>query len=135
MVPDGLVYLRSRDGFAATVERLAAAITAHGLTLFADIDHALAAATIGLRLRPTRVLIFGNPNLGTALMRACQVMGIDLPVKTLVWEDEAGTAWVTYKDPIALVRHYGMEPRSEPVVGALSSALRSLARAAADPNA
>lgn len=131
MVSDGLVSVRSRDGFAATVERLAAAIEARGLMLFADIDHAHGAAEVGLQLRPTRVLIFGHPRRGTPLMQACQIIGIDLPQRVLVWEDETTAVWVTYQDPTALARRYGLREESEPDVNMLSAVLQALARAAA----
>lgn len=131
MASDSLVSLRSRDGFDATVRRLMDAISARGLTIFADIDHAHGAAEVGLQLRPTRVLIFGNPRGGTPLMQDCQTAGLDLPLKALVWEDEAAAVRVTYEEPAALARRHGAGPQSEPTVRALSAVLRALASAAA----
>jgi uncharacterized protein (DUF302 family) len=132
MAADGFVSVRSRDGFDATLARLAAAIAAKGLTRFADIDHARGAAEVGLQLRPTRLLIFGNARGGTPLMQARQTVGIDLPLKTLVWEDESGAVWLTYEDPAALAQRHGLGPQSESVVHALAGVLRALAAAAAD---
>jgi len=129
-VPDGLVSTRSVDGFDATVGRLIAAIGAKGLTLFADIDHARGAAEVGLQLRPTRVLIFGNARGGTPLMQARQTVGVDLPLKALVWEDASAVAWVTYEDPAALARRHGLGTASEPTVHALAAVLRALTQAA-----
>jgi uncharacterized protein (DUF302 family) len=126
-----LVSQRSRDGFDATVARLIEAIRAKGLTLFADIDHARGAAEAGLQLRPTRVLIFGNAKGGTPLMQARQTLGIDLPLKALVWQDEAAAVWVTYEDPADLARRRELGPETEPTVHMLSAVLGALAKAAA----
>ena len=133
MTSDALVSVRSRNGFDATVGRLAEAIGAKGLTRFADVDHARGAADVGLQLRPTRLLIFGNARGGTPLMQARQTVGIDLPLKTLVWEDESGVVWVTYEDPAALALRHGLGPDSEPVVHTLSGVLRALVAAATGP--
>lgn len=128
--PERLVTTRSADGFDATAARLIAAISAKGLTLFADIDHARGAAQAGLQLRPTRLLIFGNAKGGTPLMQVRQVIGIDLPLRALVWEDEATAAWVSYEDPTALALRYGLGPESERTVQALAGVLRALTQAA-----
>jgi uncharacterized protein (DUF302 family) len=76
------------------------------LTVFARIDHAAGAAKIGKRLRPTELLIFGNPQGGTPFMECAQTVGIDLPLKALTWEDSAGQAWVGYNDPQYLAKRH-----------------------------
>ncbi len=81
------------------MDRLEVEIKAKGLTVFARIDHAAGAAQVGLALRPTEVLIFGNARGGTPLMQSSQTAGIDLPLKCLVWQDEAGKTWLSYNDP------------------------------------
>src|SRR5262245_53751821 len=94
--PEGLITRPSNYGPRETMDRLAAAVADHGMKVMARIDHAAAAAEVGLVLRPTEVLIFGNPRGGTPLMQAVQTMGIDLPLKALVWEDEDGQTWLSY---------------------------------------
>jgi len=84
---DGLVILRSSNGPKETMNRLEAEVTARGMTVFARVDHAAGAADVGLQLRPTEVLIFGNAKAGTPLMQSMQTIGIDLPLKALVWQD------------------------------------------------
>jgi uncharacterized protein (DUF302 family) len=89
-----------------------AAVTRRGITVFARIDHAAAAASVGMELRPTEVLIFGNPQAGTPLMQAVQTMGIDLPARALVWQDGGGKTWLAYIDPQWLANRHGVENRS-----------------------
>ncbi len=89
---EGLITLRSQHPPKETAGRLAAALASHGMTLVASVDHAAAAAKVGLDLRPTEVLIFGNPSAGTLLMQAAQTVGIELPLKALVWQDDAGSS-------------------------------------------
>ena len=86
----GLATLPSAHSAAETVERLKELLAQKGIQLFAHIDHAAEAKKVGLRLRPTQVLIFGNPQAGTPLMQSQQTIGLDLPLRALVWEDEAG---------------------------------------------
>ena len=81
------------------MQKLIGAVTAKGLAILAHIDHAGAAAEAGMELRPTDLLIFGNPKGGTPLMQANQTMGIDLPLKALVWQDQDGKTWLGYNDP------------------------------------
>ena len=97
MTPDGMTIVESRHGPDETVDRLAAAIAAREMTVMARVDHAAAAAKAGLDLRSTLVLMFGNPVAGTPLMQAVQTIGIDLPLKMLVWLDAEGkTVWAHY---------------------------------------
>ena len=99
MAADGLITMRSSQGPTETMNRLEAALLAKGMTVFARIDHAAGAAAAGLALRPTELLIFGNAKVGTPLMQSIQTVGIDLPVKALTWQDEAGNTWLSYNDP------------------------------------
>ena len=91
MVADGLITLRSNYGPKDTMDRLETEVKAKGLTVFARIDHAAGAAQVGLPLPPTELLIFGNAKGGTPLMQSVQTIGIDLPLKALVWQDASGT--------------------------------------------
>ena len=102
----GLISLKSPHGAMATMDRLEDTVNARGLTVFARIDHAAGAAKIGKSLRPTVVLIFGNPQGGTPFMKCAQSAGIDLPLKALVWEDASGQVWLGYNDPSYLATRH-----------------------------
>ena len=103
-----LVTLPSAHGAAETVARLKALLAQKGIEVFAHIDHAEAARKVGLPLRPTQVLIFGNPKAGTPLMQARQTVGLDLPLRALVWEDGEGKVWLSYNSPEYLKERYGL---------------------------
>ncbi len=96
MAVDGLQTLPSAYDSRETSARLARYIASHGMSVFARIDHSAGAAEVGLPLRPTEVLIYGNAKGGTPLMQIDQTFGIDLPLKTLIWQDESGKTWVSY---------------------------------------
>ena len=121
------------SGDADQVEaRLREALDAHGLQLFARIDHAAGAAEAGLPLRPTELLIFGNAKGGTPLMQAGQAAGIDLPLKVLVWQDADGKVWLSYNEPSWIAQRHGRGAASEGTVHALTAAISALAKKAAD---
>jgi uncharacterized protein (DUF302 family) len=130
MAADGLVTVKSAFGPEETMNRYEAEVRAKGLTVFAHVDHAAGAAAAGLPLRPTDLLIFGNAKGGTPLMQMDQTVGIDLPLKVLVWQDQAGTTWLSYNDPGWLAKRHGLGKDAEPTVNALSGALRAIASAA-----
>jgi uncharacterized protein (DUF302 family) len=130
MAADGLVTVRSNFGPKDTMARLEAEVKAKGLTVFAHVDHAAGAAAAGLPLRPTDLLIFGNAKGGTPLMQAAQTIGIDLPLKVLVWQDEAATTWLSYNDPAWLAKRQGLGADVQATGDALSGALRALAKTA-----
>jgi uncharacterized protein (DUF302 family) len=94
-----MIQLPARGSVADAWERLEAAVAARGLTVFARIDFAADAAEVGLQLRPTRLLVFGNPRAGTPLLNAAPTVGIDLPLKVLIWEAADGSASVGYNSP------------------------------------
>ena len=124
-----LVTLASAHSVVETIERLKALLANKGIQLFAHIDHAAEAKKVGLHLRPTQVLIFGNPQAGTPLMQSQQTIGLDLPLRALVWEDEAGKVWLTYHPPDFLARCHHLADRDE-AVKALAAGLSALGRAA-----
>jgi uncharacterized protein (DUF302 family) len=130
MATNGLVTIQSSLGPAETVDRLVAGINAKGLTIFARIDHAAGAKEAGLPLPPTEVLIFGNARGGTPLMQANQAIGIDLPIKMLVWQDAAGSTWIAYNDPAWLASRHGLGHDADPAVKAMTGLLGGLAHAA-----
>ena len=128
---DGLITMRSSHGPKDTVDRLEAEVKAKGITMFARIDHAAGAAEAGLPLRPTELPIFGNAKAGTPLMQAEQAIGIDLPLKMLVWQDASGATWLSYNDPTWLAKRHGLAGASEAAAKAMAAALDGIARAAA----
>ena len=129
MAVQGLTTVRSNFGPQDTIDRLETAIKAKGMTVFARIDHAAGAAVVGLTLRPTEVVIFGNARGGTPLMQSVQTLGIDLPLKALVWQDTAGATWLSYNDPAWLAERHGLSGAEAPV-GAMTAALEAVAKAA-----
>jgi uncharacterized protein (DUF302 family) len=133
MATDGLTTIQSSFEPQKTMGRLEAAAKAKGLAVFARIDHAAGAAEVGLALRPTELLIFGNARGGTPLMQSNQTMGIDLPLKALVWQDAAGKTWLSYNDPSWLAQRHGLGAEAGATLSALAAALNALARAATSP--
>jgi uncharacterized protein (DUF302 family) len=113
------------------MDRLEAEIRAQKMTVFARIDHATGAAEVGLTLPPTELIIFGNARGGTPLMQSVQTVGIDLPLKALVWEDASGTTWLSYNEPSWIVQRHNI-PNAEPIVSKMTAALRALSRKAVE---
>ncbi len=133
MIPDGMIALSSSYGPRETMDRLATAVTKRGMAILARIDHAAAAASAGMELRPTEVLIFGNPKAGTPLMQAAQTMGIDLPLRALVWQDGEGKTWLAYNDPTWLARRHYADGGADRILGAMTDALAAVAQEAVLP--
>src|SRR5262245_13282230 len=98
------------------MRRLLASLAKRNLTVFARIDHAAAASSVGLSLRTTELVIFGSPKGGTPLMQDQQLAGTDLPLKALVWEDPERKVWLSYNDPTWIVRRHSLGARSNPAV-------------------
>jgi len=114
------------------MSRFEAELRAKGMTVFARVDHAAGAAAVGLSLRPTEVLIFGNAKAGTPLMQSMQTIGIDLPLKALVWQDASGSTWLSYNAPSWLAKRHGLGREVETTVGAMAAALDAMARTATE---
>src|SRR6266550_6484779 len=129
---EGLLSIRSRFGPNETMDRLEAAIRAQGMKVFARIDHAAGASEAGLELRPTEVIIFGNARGGTPLMQSVQTIGIDLPLKALVWQDAKGKTWLSYNEPSWIAQRHGVT-NAESAVSKMTVALSAISREAADP--
>ena len=130
MAAEGLITIPSSYGPVETMNRLEAEVKGKGLTVFAHIDHAAGATVVGLGLNPTDLLIFGNAKGGTPLMQAAQTIGIDLPLKMLVWQDTSGLTWLSYNDPHWLAERHGIDAAAVAAVNGLAAALASLAKAA-----
>jgi uncharacterized protein (DUF302 family) len=124
------VTLPCNHGADETIVRLKTILDQKNIRIFAHIDHAAAAKEVGLSLRPTQVLIFGNPKAGTPLMQSRQTIGLDLPLRVLVWEDERDKVWLTYGSVEHLAGLHGIRDRDE-TVKALDAGLAALAQAAA----
>jgi uncharacterized protein (DUF302 family) len=126
-VTEGLTSLRSSFGPTETMDRLEDQIQTRGLNVFAHIDHAAGAAEVGLTLRPTDLIIFGNARGGTPLMQSAQTVGVDLPLKALVWEDAAGRTWVSYNEPSWIAHRHGVADQGS-AVDKMADLLRAITR-------
>ena len=127
MSSNGLITVASRFSVGETLDRLTAAITSVDLLVFARINHASNAAEVGMKLRPTELLIFGHPKGGTPLMQDKQTAGIDLPVKALAWEDEEGKVWLTYNEAAWLATRHELGASSKNAIEAIEAGLATLA--------
>ena len=128
---DGLTTIASSFGPKETMDRLEAEIRAQRMTVFARIDHAGGAALVGLELAPTELIIFGNARGGTPLMQSVQTVGIDLPLKALVWEDAAGKTWLSYDEPSWIAQRHNVR-NAEQLVSKMAAALRKISTKAAN---
>ncbi len=126
---NGMITLKSPHSVDQTLDRFEAAVKAKGMTVFTRVDHTAGAKKVDLALRPTKLLIFGNPKIGTLLMQSKQTAAIDLPMKLLAWEDESGQVWIAYNDPAYLVERHAITDRA-PVVEKMRKALGNFAAAA-----
>jgi uncharacterized protein (DUF302 family) len=128
----GLVTLPIAHNPAETLNRLEKLLKEKGIVVFARINHAAGADKAGMKLRPTEVLVFGNPVAGTPLMQSRQTIGIDLPLRALAWEDEAGKAWLSYNEPVYLAQRHQIADRDE-AVQKMTAGLEALIRVATGP--
>jgi uncharacterized protein (DUF302 family) len=104
----GIIDTLSNHSVDQTVERLKGILQVKGVTLFALVDHSGEAEKVGMKMPPTKLLIFGSPKAGTPLMLAAPSIAIDLPLKILIWEDAHGKVWVTYNTPAYLQERHGL---------------------------
>ena len=126
MSVEGLTIVPSQFDPATTMNRLVSAVEKRGIGILARIDHAASAEKAGLALRPTELLLFGNPKVGTALMQAQQTAGIDLPLKALVWLDEEGKTWLAYDNPDWVAARHGVTT-ADNTVKAMTAGLAAIA--------
>jgi len=105
---NGIINVPSNHSVDETVERINNILQTKGITLFALIDHSGEAEKVGMKMRPTKLLIFGSPKAGTPLMLAAPSAAIDLPLKILVWEDAGGKVWLSYNSPEYLQHRHGL---------------------------
>lgn len=126
---DGLIVVKSNHGVAETADRLEAVLQEKGMKVMNRINHAAGAESAGMELRPTELVIFGNPKVGTPLMQCAQSVAVDLPQKALIWEGEQGQVWLGYNDPAYLKARHAIEGCDE-VLGKVNNALAGFAEAA-----
>jgi uncharacterized protein (DUF302 family) len=123
----GLINIPSTHSVDETVKKLQRILQAKGITLFALVDHSGEAAKAGMKMRPTKLLIFGNPKGGTPLMLAAPSSAIDLPLKILVWEDVEGKVWVTYNTPVYLQERHNLAPQLLPNIAVIEALAKTVA--------
>lgn len=123
---EDLLMVKSAHTVMETLDRVEAAAKTAGFFIVARVDHSGAAEGVGLKLRPTALLIFGKPQGGTPLMVCDQRTGIDLPLKALAWQDEAGQVWLGMADPAVLKTRYGLGPACDAPIAAMTGAVRGL---------
>lgn len=128
---EGIVTTQSASDFKTTLGKLNGAIRARNFTLFAEVDHAAGAAGVGLVLRPTHLVVFGNPRGGTPAMVCSQTIGLDLPLKALVFEDAAGKVQISMPDPLAIAARHGTGDCGKAAFEAMGKALQAIAAEAA----
>lgn len=124
MPDNGLEHVASAYSVDESVQRFESLLKERGIQMFALIDHSGEAAKVGLKMRPTKVIIFGNPKGGTPLMVAAPTLAIDLPLKALIWEDDKGKVWITYNTPEYLQQRHGVPQdliKNIAIVGALAA--------------
>lgn len=127
--PDGLIVMKSAHSASVTLDRLQSLLKSKGIRVFARVSHKDNAKGVNLELRPTELLIFGNPKLGTHFFTSKQSAGIDLPMKALAWEDSKGQTWYAYNDPAYIAKRHGIKNRGD-IVKKMSGALKNFAKMA-----
>lgn len=126
---DGLIHSLSNYNLETTISHLESLIAEKEMQLIAKVDHAASAQKIGKELRPTTLLLFGNPYAGTPLMQEFQTIGIDLPQKYLIWEDQEKKVWITHNDPVYMSARHNIED-NEAILKKITAALQTIATAA-----
>lgn len=128
----GLVNVKSAHSVSVTADRLERILAEKGMRLFLRLNHAEGAGKVDIVLRPTELLVFGNPKVGAPLIAKQQLIGIDLPQKMLIWQDETGGVWLTYNDPDYLADRHGLDKSLAPFQK-VKKALGAFAQAAGAP--
>jgi uncharacterized protein (DUF302 family) len=123
----GLINIPSNHSVEGTVEKLKAILQSKGITIFVLIDHSGEAIKAGMKMPPTKLLIFGNPKAGTPVMLAAPSSAIDLPLKILIWEDAQGRAWVTYNSPAYLQKRHNLPPELLPNIAVIETLAKNAA--------
>jgi len=127
---DGMINVQSDFNVKETTDRLESILNEKGMTIFNRIKHSESAGKVGIELRETELIIFGNPKVGSPLMKCQQSVAIDLPQKALVWEDHESKVWISYNDPTYLEKRHGISGCGE-VISKIQKALSGITKAAA----
>lgn len=130
---NGLIHVKSDYDVSTTADRYQEAVKAKGMAVFGRIDHAAAAVSVGKALRPTELIIFGNPKVGSLLMQCQQSIGIDLPQKALIWKDTQGDVWLTYNEPKHIAERHALEGCKQAIIK-ITKALQYFANVATKTN-
>jgi len=128
---DGIIDIKSMFGVKETADRLEGILATKGMTIFTRINHSEAAKNVGIELRETELIIFGNPKVGSPLMQCQQSVAIDLPQKALIWKDAQGTVWISYNDPRYLQNRHNI-PGCNEIITKISGALAGITKAASE---
>jgi len=124
---NGMIAIESSHDVTTTIDRLHSILDEKGMTIFKRVDHTAGANRVGIELRPTELLIFGNPKVGTPLMHCSQTIALDLPQKALAYQDDQGKVWLVYNDPVYLAGRHGISNCDKPLQK-VSKALGNFAR-------
>ncbi len=119
-----LITKESHFSVAESLDKLESLLKKKGITVFARIDHASGAKSVGIKMRPTQLLIFGNPKMGSPLINENPIIGLDLPLKVLAWQDEAGKNWLSYLSPTVLKTRYSI--KNDKLIDKMNNALKML---------
>lgn len=130
LAADGMINVKSDFGVQESADRLISILIKKGMTVFSRIQHSEGASNVGIELRDTQLVIFGNPKVGSPFMKCQQSVAIDLPQKALIWEDDQHNVWISYNDPHYLVKRHNVSGCEE-VVAKISKALAGITQAAA----
>lgn len=128
---EGMIDVKSSYGVKQTADKFEEILKSKGMTVFARVKHSDAAERVGVELRPTELIIFGNPKVGSPLMQCQQTVAIDLPQKVLIWQDEKDTVWISYNNP-AFLKHRHKIQGCEEVLAKIENALAGLVQKAAE---
>jgi uncharacterized protein (DUF302 family) len=127
----GMISIKSKHSVKVTIDRLSAILKKKGITVALRWSHSAKANGVGIKLRPTELLLFGNPKLGSHMFTSNQTAGIDLPMKALAWQDAKGQVWLTYNDPAYIAKRHGIRNRAK-IVKKMRGALKKLTAKAAN---
>ncbi len=130
-ISSGMIRIKSNNSVTATIDKLETVLKNKGMTIFKRVNHAAGAEKAGLKLRPTELLIFGNPKVGTPLMLCSQTAALDLPQKALVYKDESGQVWLVYNDPAYMAKRHNIQG-CDAAVQKVTNALANFSRIATE---
>jgi uncharacterized protein (DUF302 family) len=129
---EGIISLKSKSSVAETTNKLVGLLKSKGVTIFAKIDHQQGAKKVGLEMQPSKLIVFGNPQLGTRLMQCGAQAAIDLPMKALIWQDKNNQVWLSYNDMSYIMKRHNINQCAEKTLAKIAKILNQFARSAAN---